>query len=88
MTRLMSFLIDSPHLYELEGHIFEDRLNITMFDEGVPKPVNTLSKGQKATALLPLILREAPYPLVFDQPEDDLDNRFIFTSLVQHVRDL
>jgi DNA repair ATPase RecN len=88
MTRLMSFLIDSPRLYELEGHIFEDRLNITMFDEGVPKPVNTLSNGQKATALLPLILREASYPLVFDQPEDDLDNRFIFTSLVQHVRDL
>lgn len=88
MTRLMSFLMDSPRLYELEGHIFEDRLNITMFDEGVPKPVNTLSKGQKATALLPLILRDASYPLVFDQPEDDLDNRFIFTSLVQHVRDL
>lgn len=88
MTRLMSFLIDSSLLYELEGQIFEDRLNITMFVDGVPKPVYTLSKGQKATALLPLILRDAQYPLIFDQPEDDLDNRFIFTSLVQTVRDL
>jgi predicted ATPase len=87
-TRLMSFLIDSPGIYQLEGHIFEDRLNIILFDEGQPKPVQTLSRGQKATALLPLILRDAPYPLIFDQPEDDLDNRFIFNSLVQHVRDL
>jgi hypothetical protein len=28
-----------------------------MYDDGEPKPVETLSKGQKATALLPLILR-------------------------------
>lgn len=48
----------------------------------------SLSKGQKATALLPLILREADYPLVMDQPEDDLDNRFIFGTLVERIREL
>jgi len=88
MTRLVSFLLDSNGLYELEGIIFEDRLEITMYDEGVPKPVGQLSKGQMATALLPLILRPAEYPLIFDQPEDDLDNRFIFKTLVEIVRQL
>jgi hypothetical protein len=87
MTRLVTFL-DSPGLYELEGVPVEDRLEITMYDEGVPKPVGQLSKGQMATALLPLILRPAEYPLIFDQPEDDLDNRFIYKTLVQIVRDL
>ena len=42
----------------------------------------------EATALLPLILRHAEFPLVFDQPEDDLDNRFIFNELVARIRDL
>ena len=41
-----------------------------------------------ATALLPLILRSADYPLIFDQPEDDLDNRFIYKTLVEIVRSL
>jgi hypothetical protein len=88
MTRLVSFLLDSSGLYELEGVVSDDRLEITMYDEGVPKPVGELSKGQMATALLPLILRNADYPLVFDQPEDDLDNRFIYRTLVEIVRQL
>lgn len=88
ITRLMSYLIDSEELYELEAHVFEDKLSISMFDEGESKPVRDLSNGQKATALLPLILREAEYPLIFDQPEDDLDNRFIFNSLVKTILEL
>jgi DNA repair ATPase RecN len=88
MTRLMSFLMDSEDLCKLEGHIFEDKLSISMFDDGQPKPVRDLSNGQKATALLPLILRDADYPLIFDQPEDDLDNRFIFNNLVKSVLEL
>lgn len=88
MARLVSFLMDKPQLYELEGMVFEDRLEITMYDRETPKPVSQLSKGQMATALLPLILRPAPYPLVFDQPEDDLDNSFIYKTLVQQVQSL
>ncbi|MDR3620567.1 MAG: hypothetical protein P4L85_14545 [Paludisphaera borealis] len=88
MTRLIGHVSDSPGLYDLDGIIFEDRLDITMYDEGVLKPVGQLSRGQMATALLPLILRSADYPLIFDQPEDDLDNRFIYKTLVEIVRDL
>ena len=88
MTRLMSYLSDSQELYDLEGLIIEDSLEVNMFDDGKPKPVSTLSNGQKATALLPLILRDADYPLIFDQPEDDLDNKFIFNTLVKAIRKL
>lgn len=88
MARVVTHLMDHPGLHELEGIVFEDRLEITMFDRGVAKPVNELSKGQKATALLPLILRDADYPLIFDQPEDDLDNSFIYNTLVDRIRDL
>ena len=88
MTRLIAHIADSLGLYDLDGILFEDRLEITMYDEGVLKPVNQLSKGQMATALLPLILRSADYPLIFDQPEDDLDNRFVYKTLVEIVRNL
>jgi ABC-type cobalamin/Fe3+-siderophores transport system ATPase subunit len=69
----------------LEGELFDDSLEITMFDHGHPKPVEDLSEGQRATALLPLILRNSSCPLIVDQPEDDLDNSFIFQVLVKNI---
>jgi DNA repair ATPase RecN len=88
MARLLSYLMDNQDFYDVEGIVFEDRLEITMYDGQVPKPVSQLSRGQMATALLPLILRPADYPLIFDQPEDDLDNRFIYTTLVEKIQQL
>jgi DNA repair ATPase RecN len=35
--------------------------------------------------LLPLILRASSCPLIIDQPEDDLDNSFIFRVLVKNI---
>ena len=88
MTRLVSHLMDNAALYDLESILFDDALEITLFDQGTPKSISELSNGQMATALLPLILRPAPYPLIFDQPEDDLDNSFIYRTLVQQIQQL
>ena len=46
-----------------------------------------LSTGQKATAVLLLLLLESEAPLVVDQPEDDLDNRFITDGVVPTMKD-
>jgi len=46
-----------------------------------------LSTGQKATAVLLLLLLESDAPLVIDQPEDDLDNRFITEGIVPRMRE-
>jgi hypothetical protein len=45
-----------------------------------------LSTGQKATAVLLLLLLESEAPLIVDQPEDDLDNRFITEGVVPIMR--
>lgn len=50
------------------------------------KDTNHLSVGQKCTAILTLILMESQYPLIVDQPEDDLDNSFIFDDIVKKLR--
>ena len=48
--------------------------------------LQALSTGQKATAVLLLLLLESEAPLVVDQPEDDLDNRFITEGVVPIMR--
>lgn len=52
------------------------------------KKMDDLSKGQRATALLLLLLGASNSPLVIDQPEDDLDNRFVYDGIVTHLRKL
>jgi hypothetical protein len=48
--------------------------------------LDDLSTGQKATAVLLLLLLESEAPLIVDQPEDDLDNRFITEGIVPRMR--
>ena len=48
--------------------------------------LESLSTGQKATAVLLLLLLESEAPLIVDQPEDDLDNRFITEGVVPIMR--
>ena len=88
MLRLISHVTGLEALYALEQHISEDELEITMVVDGRPRSVSEMSKGQKATAILPLLLRTAPYPLILDQPEDDLDNRFVYGTLVKTIERL
>ncbi len=58
--------------------------------EGAPpswQALKDLSTGQKATAVLLLLLLESDAPLIVDQPEDDLDNRFITEGVVPRMRE-
>ena len=49
--------------------------------------LDELSTGQKATAVLLLLLLDSDAPLIVDQPEDDLDNRFITERIVPRMRE-
>jgi hypothetical protein len=80
-------------LRELEEIVVERAVEVSLnvADEGqsaVYKSLESLSKGQRATALLLLLLCESKSPLIIDQPEDDLDNRFIYSGIVRHLREL
>ena len=61
----------------------------TASDESPPswQELEELSTGQKATAVLLLMLLESEAPLIIDQPEDDLDNRFITEGIVPKMRE-
>lgn len=66
------------------------KIELNTAAEGDPENWQTLeglSTGQKATAVLLLLLLESEAPLVVDQPEDDLDNRFITDGVVPTMKD-
>ena len=50
--------------------------------------VNTMSPGKKSQVLLRLLIEmsESNWPILIDQPEDDLDNRTIYTDLVEYIK--
>ncbi|MFK7803124.1 MAG: TrlF family AAA-like ATPase [Anaerolineae bacterium] len=84
--------MDEAGIFELELFDIPDRPDIQLKVGEVyrsltpPTGVAGLSTGQKCTAILSLILVERDTPLIIDQPEDDLDNAFIFSEIVQTLR--
>lgn len=77
------------HLEELSvGYAVEVLLNISSGGGSELRRMEELSKGQRATALLLLLLGDSTAPLMIDQPEDDLDNRFVYDGVVQNLRKL
>lgn len=77
-------------LFELQALAKPPKPIITVRTKSTPTkeiPVLQLSDGQRHTILLTIaMLAESNVPLVIDQPEDDLDNAFIFSSIVTTLR--
>jgi len=64
-------LADLPRIELLEGEEWRNSLE--------------LSTGQKCTTILPILLLESHNPLLVDQPEDNLDNRYIYDTVVKAI---
>ena len=77
-------------LFELQALAKQPKPVITVRTKSLPTKeiaVNQLSDGQRHTIFLTIaMLAESNVPLVIDQPEDDLDNAFIFSSVVTTLR--
>lgn len=86
--RVITALIDSPALLELEAVELIDLPRVELKDGDEYKDSSTLSTGQKCTTILPILLLDSDNPLLVDQPEDNLDNRFIYECVVEKVREI
>ncbi len=73
-------------LFSLETVELADRPRIELRDGETYKASSALSTGQKCTAILPILLLDSDNPLLVDQPEDNLDNRFVCESVVESIR--
>ncbi len=69
----------APDIYVLEMRL----------DDGTYRQLDELSGGQRVSILLSLLLETADNrPLVIDQPEDELDNHFLWTTILPALKKL
>ena len=86
--RITDWFKDRNKLYQLETLFPEDLITIKLKVGEEYKPFEKLSDGQKATALLILLFSQEKRILIIDQPEEDLDNRFIYDDIVVMLREM
>ena len=60
-----------------------DRPCIELRDGATYKESSKLSTGQRCTTILPILLVQSERPLLIDQPEDNLDNAFVYDTIVK-----
>ena len=85
-TRLIIQLKDKPDIFAIETVELRDRPVLELKDGEDYKDSASLSTGQKCTTILPILLVESERPLLIDQPEDNLDNAFVFETIVQSIK--
>jgi len=74
-------------LYKIQTTVLEDKITVELNDKGW-KELASCSDGQKCTAILSIALFERDIPLIIDQPEDSLDNSFIYKEVVKIIRNI
>ncbi|HET7500934.1 MAG TPA: AAA family ATPase [Kofleriaceae bacterium] len=84
--KIVDALRDGGGAYEIESVDLEDVPCIELLDGGKYKQSPNLSTGQRCTTILPILLVQSERPLLIDQPEDNLDNAFIYDTIVQALR--
>jgi len=78
---------DRIYLDKMEQFLPEDLVEARVRSaDGVFKPITQGSVGQRSTAILSLLLSAGDQPLNIDQPEDDLDNQYIYEVVVDLLR--
>ena len=80
--RVVSHIQDSEYAFKLETVDLGDEPLIELKDGDDYKNSAGLSTGQRCTVILPILLLESERPLLIDQPEDNLDNAFVYKTIV------
>ena len=72
--------------YAIETVALDDQPCIELLDGDTFKESTHLSTGQRCTTILPILLTQSERPLLIDQPEDNLDNAFVFETVVRALQ--
>src|SRR5579883_1909115 len=84
--KIIAALQETTTIYEIETVELEDAPRIELRDGPEYKDSTGLSTGQRCTTILPILLLESERPLLIDQPEDNLDNAFIYETVVKSLK--
>lgn len=84
--RVLDALRADGSAYDIEAVDLEDVPCIELLDGDKYKESQNLSTGQRCTTILPILLVQSERPLLIDQPEDNLDNAFIYETIVKALQ--
>jgi DNA repair ATPase RecN len=84
--KVVDALKASGTYYAIETVDLDDRPCIELLDGETFKDSAQLSTGQRCTTILPILLTQSERPLLIDQPEDNLDNAFVYETIVKALR--
>ncbi|MGM0411508.1 MAG: hypothetical protein ACQEQF_12205 [Bacillota bacterium] len=98
IIRLFKKVFFNNKLYLIKNKPINIRINLDVNSykangNSIYKPLSQLSYGQRAIAILAIILEGFTElgdtsPLIIDQPEDQLDNAYISNYLVENIRNI
>jgi hypothetical protein len=71
------------HLLAIQSAEVDDRACVQLDDDGEWKGSSEFSHGERVTAVFPIVMFESDRPLIIDQPEDDLDNQYMYERVVK-----
>ena len=90
-TKVLLEWCNEKRLLELELWRTPDRIRVELYRQDgtrVGELEEGLSIGQRCTAVLALLLAHDDVPAIIDQPEEDLDNEFVYRELVPLLREM
>jgi len=86
--KILSGLRSGGTNYAIETVALDDQPCIELLDGDTFKESTHLSTGQRCTTILPILLTQSERPLLIDQPEDNLDNAFVYETIVRALRSI
>lgn len=91
-TSLINALYDTEAIYKIESIYCDDLPDFKLKIEGDISRENyknsdELSMGQRCTTVLPIIFAVSENPLIIDQPEDNLDNKYISEKIHNIIKE-
>jgi len=86
VRKLLEHLGESARTYALEILDVEDDVTFELrTSDGQYVTSDRLSQGQRCTTVLSILLVDSTNPLVIDQPEDNLDNSYVVSSVIDVI---
>jgi ABC-type lipoprotein export system ATPase subunit len=91
---LIQKLYESDEIYDIETIYCQDLPDFYLriekgsnIEQENYQKSDDLSTGQRCTAVLPIIFAVSQNPLIVDQPEDNLDNKYITQNIFKIIRE-
>ena len=84
-AQAIAALTPTARIYALEAVAIDDEATIELLHGTVWKDTTECSPGQRSGAILPILLLGGDWPLLIDQPDDNVDPDFMCNAILPRI---